>query len=115
MSIKPCHAKGLRILCLLAGLTTFLLTSPSPARDPIRTVTGTVTKVTDGDTIQVTTAEQTKLKVRLYGIDTPETAKLNRTSGRISKPGQPYGKESWEALELKITGKQVRLGSATKK
>ena len=60
----------------------------------IRTLTGTVTKVSDGDTIQVTTPEQTKLKVRPYDIDAPETQKVNQRTGHISKPGQPYGEES---------------------
>ena len=75
----------------------------------IRTVTGTVTKVSDGDTIQITTPDQTKLKVRLFGIDAPETPKINQRTGRINKPGQPYGEESWKALEIKIMRKQVKL------
>jgi hypothetical protein len=75
--IKTLSIKSLLILCLLAGLTILLLTSLSLAREPIRTVTGTVTKVSDGDTIQVTTPEKTKLRVRLYGIDAPEMPKLD--------------------------------------
>ena len=74
-----------------------------------RIVTGTVTKISDGDTINITTPEDTKLKVRLYGIDAPETSKINRRTGHIGKPGQPYGEDSWKALEGKIQGKQVRL------
>jgi endonuclease YncB( thermonuclease family) len=105
--IKNLSIKSLLILCLLAGLTALLLTSISLAREPIRTVTGTVTKVSDGDTIQVTTPEQTKLKVRLYGIDAPEMPKIDHRTGRINKPGQPYGEESSKALEAKILGKQV--------
>ncbi len=106
---KTFSAKRFLTLCLLAGLTTFLLTSFSFAREPIRTVTGTVTKVSDGDTIHVTTPEKTKLTVRLYGMDAPETPKINQRTGHINKPGQPYGDESWKALEAKIMGKQVRL------
>ena len=109
MHIKTFSRKGFLILCLLAGLTTFLITSFSFAREPIRTVTGTVTKVSDGDTIHVTTPEKTKLTVRLYGIDAPETPKIDQRTGHINKPGQPYGEESWKALEAKIMGKQVRL------
>jgi len=75
----------------------------------IRTVTGTVTKVSDGDTIHLTTPEQTKLKVRLYGIDAPETDKINNHTGQVSIPGQAYGDESWKALENKVMGKQVKL------
>ena len=109
MHLKTFSIKGFLILCLLAGLTTFFLTSLSFAREPIRTVTGTVTKVSDGDTIHVTTPEQTKLRVRLYGIDAPETPKINQRTGRVNIPGQPYGEESRKALEGKIMGKQIRL------
>ena len=109
MHLKTPSIKGVLILCLLAGLTIFLLTSFSFAREPIRTVTGTVTKVSDGDTIHVTTPEKTKLRVRLYGIDAPETPKIDKRTGHINKPGQPYGEEAKKALEGKIKGKQIRL------
>ena len=95
-------------LITLAALLLSTLTLAS-ASELIRTVTGTVTKVSDGDTIHVTTPEQTKLRVRLYGIDAPETPKINQRTGKVNKPGQPYGEESWKALEGKIMGKQVRL------
>ena len=88
---------------LISILMMFISASASQA--VIRTVTGTVTKVSDGDSIQVTTPEQTKLKVRLYGIDAPETPKINRRTGHVNKPGRPYGDESWKALEGKIMGK----------
>jgi len=95
------------LLLLLPLLLTCISVPTSKAT--IRTVTGTVTKVSDGDTIQLTTPEQTKLKVRLYGIDAPETNKINNHTGQVSKSGQPYGEESWRALESKIMNKQVRL------
>jgi endonuclease YncB( thermonuclease family) len=77
----------------------------------MRTVagTGTVTKVSDGDSIQIITPEQTKLKVRLYGIDAPETPKVSQRTGEGNKPGQPYGEESWKALAGKVMGAQIRL------
>ncbi len=93
----------LLITILIIFITTFV------AHAAIRTVTGTVTKISDGDTIQVTTPEQTKLKVRLYGIDAPETPKINRQSGQVHQPGQPYGEEAQKALKYKIMGKQVKL------
>ena len=95
-------------LITLAALLLSTLTLAS-ASELIRTVTGTVTKISDGDTIQVTTPEQTKLKVRLYGIDAPETPKINRKTGHVHQPGQPFGEESWKALKDKIMGKQVKL------
>ncbi len=94
-------------LFLIAGLLIFINTTISQAA--IRTVNGTVTKVSDGDTIHLTTPEQTKLRVRLYGIDAPETPKINNRTGQVKIPGQPYGEESCKALESKVMGKQVRL------
>jgi len=102
------HPITLIPLITLAALLLSTLTLAS-ASELIRTVTGTVTKISDGDTIQVTTPEQTKLKVRLYGIDAPETPKINRKTGHVHQPGQPFGEESWKALKDKIMGKQVRL------
>lgn len=94
-------------LFLISALTISINVPVSQAA--IRTVTGTVTKVSDGDTVHITTPEQTKLKVRLYGIDAPETVKINNHTGQVSIEGQPYGKESREALHNKIMGKQVKL------
>jgi endonuclease YncB( thermonuclease family) len=101
------RSKIFLFICLISALTIFINVPVSHAT--IRTVTGTVTKVSDGDTIHLTTPEQTKLKVRLYGIDAPETVKINNRTGQVSKEGQPYGNEAWRALENKIMGKQVRL------
>ena len=95
-------------LITLAALLLSTLTLAS-ASELIRTVTGTVTKVSDGDTIHITTPEQTKLKVRLYGIDAPETPKINRQSGKVHHPGQPFSEEAQKALKDKLMGKQVRL------
>lgn len=100
-------SKTIFLLFLIAGLTTFINIPVSNAA--IRTLTGTVSKVSDGDTIHVTTSEQTKLRVRLYGIDAPETYKINNRTGQVNKAGQPYGDESWKAIEGKIMGKHVRL------
>ena len=58
-----------------------------------------VTKVSDGDTIHLMTPKQTKLKVRLYGIDAPETDKINDHTGQVNIPAQPYGEESWRGVE----------------
>jgi endonuclease YncB( thermonuclease family) len=77
--------------------------------DTLRTVKGTVTRVYDGDTIQLTTPNQTILKVRLYGIDAPETPKTDYRTGRMNIPGQSHGKESARALKNKILGNRVKL------
>lgn len=69
---------------------------------PIRTVTATITKITDGDTVQAVTPEGTKLKVRLYGIDAPETPK-----GKI--PGEPFGNDSRDYLASLVSHQTVRV------
>lgn len=107
MRLKTLYFKIFIFLLSIASLTTLINTPISHA--VIRTVTGTVTKVSDGDTMQLTTPEQTKLKVRLYGIDAPETYKISNRTGQVSKVGQLYGYESMKALESKIIGKQVKL------
>ena len=101
-----------RKILLLIFLIIFVfsfLTTPLSAKTPIRTVEGIVIKVSDGDTLQVRTSEETKLKVRLYGIDAPETEKSNRRTGKVSKPGQPFGEEAYKALQSKVVGKKVRV------
>lgn len=94
---------------LLSILFVLLFALPCFAKDPIRTIEGTVTKVSDGDTIHVTDKLGTKVKVRFYGIDAPETEKSNKKTGHVSKPGQPYGEEAYQALRNKIFRKKVKL------
>ncbi|MDZ4163802.1 MAG: thermonuclease family protein [Smithellaceae bacterium] len=68
-----------------------------------------VVRVSDGDTITVETREGTKIKVRLYGIDAPETDKKDHRTGKHLRPGQPFGDEAHHYLSVLIEGKTVRL------
>ena len=98
-----------KYLCFLISISSLAICiNITISQAAFRTVTGIVTKVSDGDSIQVTTPEQTKLRVRLYGIDAPETDKINNRTGQVNKPGQPYSEEAWKALKDKIMGKQVK-------
>ncbi|UFS69480.1 thermonuclease family protein [Geomonas sp. RF6] len=92
-------------------LVPLLLVFPnsSLAKNPIRSIQGTVSKVTDGDSITVNDILGTKVKVRLYGIDAPETEKSNTKTGKVSSPGQPYANQAWEALGNKVYHQAVRL------
>ena len=83
------------ILLFLAVPTCF-------ARGPIRIIEGNVTRVSDGDTIQVVDNQGTKVKARLYGIDAPEIHHPN-------KQGQPMGEEALIALRSKVNRQRVRL------
>lgn len=104
-SLKMRH---FRKVCL-ALTVFFIIATFLHAKEPIRTVEGVVTRVSDGDTLKLETPEGTKLKVRLYGIDAPETEKVSRKTGAISKPGQPFGEEASRALESKISGRNVKV------
>lgn len=97
-----------RLLILIVS-TLFLLSSVAIAKESIRTIEGAVIKVSDGDTINIQDNLGTKVKVRLYGIDAPETEKSNKNTGLVSKPGQPYGEESYSALRSKLDHQRVRL------
>lgn len=65
-----------------------------------RTIEGVVRAVYDGDTLLLATRQESRLKVRLYGIDAPETAKPD-------KPGQPFGAVAKRTLMYKVMGRQV--------
>jgi len=58
----------------------------------------TVKRIVDGDTFVTRKGE----KIRLLGINTPETR-------HRSSPAEPFGKEAKQALQNLIAGKQVRL------
>lgn len=61
----------------------------------------TVERVVDGDTIEVK-IDGEKFKVRLIGVDTPETK-------HPRKPIEPYGKEASEYTKKKLNSKKVYL------
>lgn len=84
---------------LLAVLSIALLAVPVQAAESIR---GMVRTVYDGDTLLLVARPQGTLKVRLYGIDAPETAKPDQ-------PGQPYGALAKRVLMYKLLGKPVTV------
>lgn len=84
----------MKSLCLCASvlITTFLLAASLNAAELV----GKVTKVSDGDTVWVTDKKGAREKIRLNGIDAPESK-------------QPFGKESTKMLATKIAGKEVKV------
>ena len=62
----------------------------------VRTVTGRVVRVSDGDTITVLGPENRQYKIRLNGIDAPES-------------GQDFGQVSKKSLARLVHGRQVRV------
>ncbi len=59
------------------------------------TITGRVVGISDGDTLTLVTDEKKQLKIRLYGIDAPESK-------------QPFGQRAKLALSELAFGKEAR-------
>lgn len=62
-----------------------------------------VTKVVDGDTFWIDDGSPKGLKIRLIGVDTPESRKTGKREIAY------YGKEASEYMNKLISGKKVRL------
>ncbi len=75
--------------------------APVPA-EPSYDATATVTRVVDGDTIEISPAIDGITDVRLIGVDTPETKEPGCTP-------QPYGPEASSYAESMLSGQQVEL------
>lgn len=73
------------------------------AESASETIQGNITQVKDGDTVVVSPAQGGQFfTCRLYGIDTPETAKRG-------KSGQPYGEEATKELKKLVLGQTVTV------
>jgi endonuclease YncB( thermonuclease family) len=72
---------------------------PQPRPDSQPTLSGTVTRVIDGDTIEVQLSSG-PIRVRMHSIDTPEK-------------DQPWGPEAQVALAGRVNGKRVDLEPVT--
>src|SRR5688500_11522610 len=77
------------LVLIFDALTSVFVFAQAP------TFTGKVVGVTDGDTITVLLGK-TKHKIRLQGIDTPES-------------GQDFGTRAQQAIAAKIFGKDVKI------
>ncbi len=74
-------------------------TTPEAATEPseqANEIIGKVVGIIDGDTIDILTHEKTTIRIRLNGIDAPET-------------GQPFGKNAMQYLSEFIGGQIVRV------
>jgi endonuclease YncB( thermonuclease family) len=63
---------------------------------PAYDLSGRVVRVSDGDTLTILDAENRQHKIRLYGIDTPES-------------GQPFGRAARRALSDRVSGKGIGI------
>ena len=76
--------------------------SGSDSKAPDNTEKVHVERVVDGDTFVASDAHHKRLKVRLIGMDTPETVKPNT-------PVQPYGKEASNYSKKHLNQQDVYL------
>lgn len=72
--------KAAALLTALALCASMLLAPVNAAADPVDT-TAVVLKVVDGDTIDIRDDNRGRLRIRILGIDTPETKKPGYTIG----------------------------------
>src|SRR6478609_2341097 len=84
----------------IVAMTT-IVTPPVGNAEPVAT-TATVLKVVDGDTIDIRDDNRGRLRVRLLGIDTPETKKPGYTVGC-------WGPEATEFAQSTMVGQRVAL------
>jgi endonuclease YncB( thermonuclease family) len=103
---KPKSLKALlltAVISILVGLGYLMTHSPDPRVEVpgVRAITGRVVGVSDGDTITVLAAGDRQLKVRLDGIDAPESS-------------QAFGAKSKQSLSELVYGRTVTIaGSKT--
>ena len=84
-------------------LITALLTACNVANaKPYNEITGTVTRVSDGDTLTIKTDKKKTITVRLARIDAPEIS-------HYGKPAQPYGIEARDWLKEVARGEPVTV------
>lgn len=85
---------------MVAAIAT-LVSPPTVAADPV-TVTATVLKVVDGDTIDIRDDNRGRLRIRVLGIDTPETKKPGYSVGC-------WGPEATQFAKDTLVGQRVAL------
>ena len=91
------------ILLIIAAIAVYFFGGQNflTQQDDSGFIVGTVTRVVDGDTAEIT-VDGTKRRVRFLGVDTPETVHPN-------KPVQYFGPEASAFTKQTLTGKRVWL------
>src|SRR5262245_49872803 len=82
-----------------ALLILFALFLPVTAQQPQQTITGRVVAIADGDTLTVLDASQQRHRIRLDGIDSPES-------------NQAFGDKAKKSLSDLVFGKTVTVASS---
>ncbi len=82
--------------CLVVALAFMAAWAQATSAAPPRELTGQVTRVIDGDTLELTAPGNTVVRIRLAQIDAPEKS-------------QPYGERATAALAALTLGKLARV------
>lgn len=91
------RVKSVPLAKLSAADAVYARVRTAPRVDPTAEVLlGTIVSISDGDTVQIRTIDEETKKVRLHGIDAPES-------------GQPFGTRSQEQLGEFVFQKDVRV------
>jgi micrococcal nuclease len=81
------------VLLLATAPAVAAITFPSAKADPVVT-TALVLKIVDGDTVDIVDDVRGRLRIRLLGIDTPETKKPNYTVGCWGPEASQFAKDT---------------------
>ena len=95
---------------IITTIITLVLFIATPALAGNSVITGKVVGVSDGDTITVLTAEKQQIKVRLYGIDCPESKQTFGTRAKQATSDAVFGKQvELEIMDMDKYGRTVAL------
>jgi endonuclease YncB( thermonuclease family) len=89
----PCPNRLAFAIALSAGL---IVSTPAQQATAADTLTGTVVRIADGDTVTLFDSSKLQHKIRFWGIDAPEKK-------------QPFGTKAKDALGAEIHEKQVTV------
>ncbi len=95
--------------CCLSFIFIIVTAGACFAHQPSGSIEGVVTRVPDGDSLQVTDGSGKMLKIRLYGIDAPQAGRCDKKTGRSTGAAQPFGEAASQALRGKVAGQKVRI------
>ena len=90
----------LAVTFTLPGCSSRLVSSDPPGKSEEAEVEVAVTRTTDGDTVKISPEVDGEDRVRLIGVDTPET------TGRMP---EPYGEEAARFTRETLEGRDVSL------
>lgn len=92
---------GLVLLCILFGCSSRLVFDGLPGSGSGAEDEVAIVRVTDGDTVKISPEIEGESKVRLIGVDTPETS--------TNRQPEPYGEEAKDFTRRSLEGQNVAL------